>query len=1201
MEGANPALRGIRSDPAAAADGFPEGPVTTTLPSARRSRPSPAAVLLQAKLVRPNLAPQVLDRPRLLHALREHADRPLTLVVADAGYGKTTLLTAFTRALARPVVWYSLMGSDADPVVFGRYLLEGFRRDQPRFGRDFARALDEARPGGRSAEMLAGTLANALASLTGPPRMLVLDDFQEVAGNRAVVAFVDTLLRVLPPGVRVLVASRSVPPLALERMRARSEVFDLHSSHLRFTRDELERLFAEVYGRPLTGAEAEALEDTTGGWPTAVHLVHEALRRGEGVTLEQVLADVRASNLELHDYLSSEVYARLDPASRRLLERTAALTRFDADLAATMSGARPVGPVLDALVRRGLLRTFGAGEHASYACHDLVRRFVRQELESRGGAEAWRALQGETADTLAARGEPERALRHFLLAGRAADAAPLIDVLGPALLREGRAPALLGYLRDLPPELVRREPGLSLHLGDAQQTLGAWDEAEALYRGVIESCRAAPSRALECRALIGLGKVLNLRGRHEEVLGMAERGLAMSHDLGVGVKARLLQMKAGAHFYLGQPQAAADVLGQVRALLATDPDPELLLPTVHNLAGAYAAQGRFREATREFRAALAQVRGTASPRAPLYLSNLAFHLAELGELAEARHAAEEGLAAAQRFSNRAQECVCHEALAQILAQGGDLDGALAALKRAEELNAELRMEVVAADLLVLRGRIFLARGEYRRAVAFVGEALERLVERPGDARQVEVEATLAWCELRAGRPRVARELLQALIPRADAGENAYLRMRVHYWLGEALLALGEKRGVEAHLATALALVRTHDYRYFLAVQAREDAAPLLHALARGIELDTAVASLVEAGSAVEPPVLALVDQAPAAVGEAIVSVLAEVGGRASRDRLAALQRTKRAWAPAIKAALRHIEDRLARGTRPAAEQATSARLVLWGPPQLQVGGQPVPASAWRAQRAFHMLVFLALHPRGADRDTLIEKFWPGRQAAAGRRNFHPTLSYVRSVLPRAADGPILREAETYRLHPEYPLTCDAWEFDRALEEARHADGGPARRAALERAVALASGRLLEGLYADWADELQARARDRLEKAVLELGERCAMDGEFEMALAHFRRAAELDEFREETRLAVMECCLRLGARRAAMVEYDRLKTLLRSELSVDPLPETEEAVQKLLAGRTLKPWPGRLPTAEAAELQPVATNGQAGLKAAGRS
>src|SRR2546423_13987504 len=122
-------------------------------PVARRaprvSEPSP---VLAAKLSRPHPGQQVLERPRLLQALFENAARPLTLVVADAGYGKTTLLAAWARAASRPIVWYSLMPSDADPVVFGRYLLEGFRREQPRFVRDVQRSLQEGRPGARFAE-----------------------------------------------------------------------------------------------------------------------------------------------------------------------------------------------------------------------------------------------------------------------------------------------------------------------------------------------------------------------------------------------------------------------------------------------------------------------------------------------------------------------------------------------------------------------------------------------------------------------------------------------------------------------------------------------------------------------------------------------------------------------------------------------------------------------------------------------------------------------------------------------------------------------------------------------------------------------------------------------------------------------------------------------------------------------------------------
>ena len=1166
--------------------------------SAESRRKQDATPLYRAKLSRPNLGRLVLDRPRLVRALTEHAQRSLTLLIADAGYGKSTLLASFAKSLSRPVVWYSLTPSDADPIVFSRYLLEGFRREAPRFGRVFQRILEEFRPGASSGEMLGGTFANELVGLKGSPYLLVLDDFQDAATNPHVIAFMDTLLRQLPASVRIVVASRSVPPLALDRLRAQGQVFELDSEELRLSRDELDQLFGKVYRRPLTAEELASLEETTLGWPTAIHLVHESLERSADARLEDVLARFRASDLELHDYLSSEVYARLDPGSRHMLERTSALSRFDADLAARLGGVRDARPVLDALARRGLLRTFGIGEQASYECHELVRRFVRHELEARAGAPGTRELAADTASALEARGEPERALRHYLQAGRVAEAARIVRDLAPELLRQGRPAALLQYLSDLPRERVREEPLLTLALADAQRAVGSWDEAQALYKEVLDEARRLGTRDHECSAMAGLGRLLNLRGMHEQALGIVESGLARAHGIPVELRRRLLQIKGAAHFYLGHHDAAIRILDEVRSLLKDSADREMLVPTVHNLAMAYAAQGRFREASKELRAALAQVRGTSSPRAPLYLSNLATLLAELGELADARRAAEEGLLAAQRFSNRAQEVTCHQALAQILAQGGDFDGALAALKEAEELNDELRMDLIAADLLALRGRIFCGRGEYRRAVAFLTEAIERLAGGPDGPRLVEFKATLAWCELRAGRVRAARDLLQSLVRRADADENDYQRMRVHYWLGEALLALGEQRAADRHLGLALRLVRERGYLYFLKVQAREEPASLLHALEREVEVPTTSAALVEAGGAVEEPLLKMLAGAPAGVAEAAIAVLGEVGRRAAHEALEGLAKTRRALRPAIRAALRHIGDRTSRGSATGLAETRATRLALFGPPRLYVDGRLVPPSAWRTQRAFHILIYLSLHPRGASRDDLLEHFWPGRQAAAGRRNFHPSLSYIRSVLPRAQAQPILREWDIYRLNPAYPLTCDAWDLDHALEEARSARDPRARRKALQRAAELTTGTFLQGFYASWADELQARTRDRVEKCLLDLGAQCAEAGDYEEALSCFRRAVEIDEYRESTWLAMIECLIKLGNRRAALAEYAKLQALLRSGLSVDPLPETQEAARKLWAGSSVHGWPEprALATGEPNGAQRVSAFTQVGVK-----
>jgi DNA-binding SARP family transcriptional activator len=151
---------------------------------------------------------------------------------------------------------------------------------------------------------------------------------------------------------------------------------------------------------------------------------------------------------------------------------------------------------------------------------------------------------------------------------------------------------------------------------------------------------------------------------------------------------------------------------------------------------------------------------------------------------------------------------------------------------------------------------------------------------------------------------------------------------------------------------------------------------------------------------------------------------------------------------------------------------------------------------------------------------------------------------------------------------------------------------------LERAALLASAPLLEGLYGEWAVTLQGRYRDRLEKLLLELGALCAQHADFEPALECYRRAAELDEYREATRLAVIECLTRLGNRRAALAEYEKLKALLRTQLGVEPLPETEEGVRRLLAGKGVHGWPeARTPTTgQVAAAQEVAGSTQVALK-----
>src|SRR5919199_455462 len=76
------------------------------------------APILATKLYVPSVPPRVVPRHRLFEQLDEGLHRKLTLISAPAGFGKTTLLSAWVAGCDRQVAWLSLDDADNDPTRF---------------------------------------------------------------------------------------------------------------------------------------------------------------------------------------------------------------------------------------------------------------------------------------------------------------------------------------------------------------------------------------------------------------------------------------------------------------------------------------------------------------------------------------------------------------------------------------------------------------------------------------------------------------------------------------------------------------------------------------------------------------------------------------------------------------------------------------------------------------------------------------------------------------------------------------------------------------------------------------------------------------------------------------------------------------------------------------------------------------------------
>ena len=173
-------------------------------------------VLLATKLHVPGSQTGLVSRPRLAGQLEEGLGQGLVLVCAPAGYGKTVLLADWVRHGRRPAAWLSLDAGDNDPVRFWRYLVAAL--DQVNEGLAGRVSPLAGPPVPSSFEGLVTALINELAAQPGDGgTLLVLDDYH-VIGSQQVHALLGFLLEHRPPGLYLVLTSRSDPPLALARL-----------------------------------------------------------------------------------------------------------------------------------------------------------------------------------------------------------------------------------------------------------------------------------------------------------------------------------------------------------------------------------------------------------------------------------------------------------------------------------------------------------------------------------------------------------------------------------------------------------------------------------------------------------------------------------------------------------------------------------------------------------------------------------------------------------------------------------------------------------------------------------------------------------------------------------------------------------------------------------------------------------------------
>ncbi len=440
-----------------------------------------------------------VPRPALLaRTLERAADARLVLVQAPAGFGKTTLLVQLAGALAAApgavVVWVSLDAEDNDAnrlfaALFGALAPLDLPWAVPP---DTVLAqLQDASPAARTA---LGLLTDALGGRPQARIALVLDDLHHVT-DAAALQLLDTLVARAPPELCLFIGSRVAPALSLARWRAGGELVELGFEDLQFDLDAAQAL-CRLRGLQAPSDEAlQAALARTHGWVAGLHLVLGSMRRG--ASAPALIGP--AAHRHLFDYFAQEVLAELPPPLQQFVLDSSVLPELSPVLCQAVTGRGDARAVLDTLFGRQLFLSALDEAVPVLRFHDLFRDFLRGELERRepGRAAGLHALAA-AAETL-----PERAVPHWLAAGRWSEALAALRQVADGLLAVGGTHQLERWLEQLPPGWREAQADAALLRGRCAWSRWDWLLArDEFQRSHDAFAREGPQR--DCFVALGM-------------------------------------------------------------------------------------------------------------------------------------------------------------------------------------------------------------------------------------------------------------------------------------------------------------------------------------------------------------------------------------------------------------------------------------------------------------------------------------------------------------------------------------------------------------------------------------------------------------------------------------------------------------------------------------------------------------------------
>ena len=641
--------------------------------------------ILQTKLVPPPVRADRIPRPRLTRRFSVSLERPLVLVCAPAGYGKTTLLSEWLVSDAGRDIsfaWLSLDEDDNDPARFLTYFISSLTSLDGIDSKEILSLLNS--PQAPAPRTMLTVLLSHLEAFP-QPLVLVLDDYHVIA-TQAVHDAVTFLLEHLPPQVHLVLISREDPPFPLARLRGRNQLAEIRADDLRFTADEAAAFLEMSLGIHLNTQQLAELERRTEGWIAGLQLAALAMKGREDIA--GFISAFTGSHRFILDYLIEEVLSRQTEDLQNFLLETSILNRLSGPLCNAVTGRADGQPTLELIERVNLFLIPLDDQRYWYRYHHLFMEVLRKTLK-RVKASEIDELHRRASQWLAGENLIDEAVAHAIAIHDFELAASIMEGSGNQYFVDNWHSFGVKSNVAIPDEVLLRHPLLAINIGMWHGFLGR----AALAKKHVAIARAGLTTLSlpmpEMEALTGYADTMEamsaiVNNEMEQAFEAAENALRRLPEHQIHLRATALVVKGHVYqrrYLLQESRANYSQVVEIGQRLR---DVSWTTRAMVHIGDTYVLEGRLREAEVTYRRVIQEA--VEAKKENVLILNVGIAYGGLALILFEQNQLEAAATYAQQCIERCEEILPYHALMghAVLARIYRISGDIAACQRAIE-------------------------------------------------------------------------------------------------------------------------------------------------------------------------------------------------------------------------------------------------------------------------------------------------------------------------------------------------------------------------------------------------------------------------------------------------------------------------------------------------------------------------------------